>query len=59
MDERVRLAEAARRLGWRYLRAYDAVLQGRLEGKKVGPHWLITVSSIRKLQRAERRNDAA
>lgn len=44
----ISLPEAARRLAVSWRRAYDMCLDGRLEARRVGARWRITLASVRR-----------
>lgn len=43
------LADAAKRLGISWERAWRLVLNGKLEGRRSGRSWMVSTKSIRKL----------
>lgn len=42
----ITLAEAARRLHKSWGQAWRLLLQGKLDGRKVGNHWIVTTRSV-------------
>lgn len=47
----IALSEAGLRLRVPYHRVFNLVLEGRLDGRRLGGRWLVTVSSIERLIR--------
>ena len=58
-DSEIPLADAAHRLGLSWGQAWRFLLQGKLEGRKVGGRWMVTRTSVAHLAgsvRTQRRN---
>ena len=50
--EEIPLSEAAYLLSWRWAKAFDALLEGRLEGKRgANGRWRVTRASVERLKR--------
>lgn len=48
-DREIPLADAAHRLGLSWGQAWRFLLQGKLEGRKVGGRWMVTRTSVVRL----------
>ena len=46
MTKMIPLTDGAQRLSMSWDRAWRAMLNGRLEGKKLRGHWFVTVTSV-------------
>lgn len=58
-QEGVPLVLAAQQLGMRYDRAWQYVLQGKLEGEQRGGRWFVSRASIARMARERKRASMA
>lgn len=59
MAGEISIVEAAHKLGFTWRRTWDAVLSGRLRGRKVGGHWRVDSDDVDRFVRERETENAA